>query len=192
MLTINLHNFLERSTENGPGTRAVIWVQGCTLHCPGCFNPETHSQKIRTLVSVEKLTERILAISEIEGVTISGGEPFLQAAALAELCRVLHTHNLGVVVFSGFTFEQLTRAKNTDWDALLALTDLLIAGPFVQELRCDLALRGSWNQTLHFLSDRYISLKSQLAHDSNSVELLIDASGRITLTGFPGSEWAMT
>lgn len=191
MLTINLHDFLDRSTENGPGVRAVIWVQGCTLRCPGCFNPETHSQKIRQLTPVEKLTERILAITGIEGVTISGGEPFLQAAALAELCRTLHAHDLGVVVFSGFTFEQLTRAKNKNWNALLALTDLLIAGPFVQELRCDLALRGSRNQTLHFLSNRYTSLKAQLEQDSNSVELVIDLSGRITMTGFPGEEWSI-
>lgn len=191
MLTINLHDFLDRSTENGPGVRAVIWVQGCTLQCPGCFNPETHSQKIRRLVPVEELAERILAISEIEGVTVSGGEPFLQAAALAELGRALHTHDLGVVVFSGFTFDQLIRAKNRDWDALLALTDLLIAGPFVQALRCNLALRGSRNQTLHFLSDRYSSLKTQIEQDSNGVELLIEASGHITMTGFPDQEWNM-
>lgn len=189
MTTINLHNFIARSTENGPGVRAVIWVQGCSLHCPGCFNPDTHDQTIRQLVSVEALAERILSVSEIEGITISGGEPFLQAAALAELCRGLHERNLGIVVFSGFTFEQLTQTDNTNWKALLGLTDLLIAGPFVQELRCALALRGSQNQTLHFLSERYLALKTRLEHDSNSVELFIDASGHITVTGFPGQEW---
>ena len=191
-MTINLHNFWERSTENGPYTRAVIWVQGCTLHCPGCFNPDTHAQEPRQLVAVEELAARILNISGIEGVTFSGGEPFLQAAPLAQLGELLHKRDLGLVVFSGFTFEQLTQANKSDWDALLAVTDLLIAGPFIQEFACNLALRGSRNQTLHFLSERYLPLKSQLEADSNSVELLIDASGRIKMTGFPDQEWLMT
>ena len=191
-MTINLHNFLERSTENGPGTRAVIWVQGCTLHCPGCFNPDTHAQEPRQLVSVEELAARILKISGIEGITISGGEPFLQAKPLVQLGELLHTHDLGLVVFSGFTFEQLTQARKKDWNALLAVTDSLIAGPFMQEFACNLALRGSRNQTLHFLSDRYLPLKAQLEADSNSIELFIDASGRIKMTGFPDHEWLMT
>lgn len=188
-MTINLHDFLERSTENGPGTRAVIWVQGCTLHCPGCFNPDTHDQGIRQLVAVEELASRILRISGIEGITISGGEPFLQAAPLAQLGDLMHTHDLGLVVFSGFTFEQLTQANKSDWNALLAVTDLLIAGPFMQQFACNMALRGSRNQTLHFLSERYLPLKSQLDLDSNSVELFIDASGQIVMTGFPGHAW---
>lgn len=191
-MTLNLHDFLERSTENGPGTRAVIWVQGCSLHCPGCFNPDTHDQEPRQIVTVEELVERILAIPEIEGVTFSGGEPFLQAKPLAQLGEMLHPHDLGLVVFSGFTFEQLTQADKDAWNALLTITDLLIAGPFIQELACDLALRGSRNQTLHFLSERYLSLKPQLEAGSNSVELCIDASGRIKMTGFPEHEWLMT
>lgn len=191
-MTINLHDFLERSTENGPGTRAVIWVQGCTLHCPGCFNPDTHCLEPRHLVSVEELAARILAISGIEGITVSGGEPFLQAAPLAQLGSLMHKYDLGLVVFSGFTFEQLTQAHKDDWNALLAVTDLLIAGPFMQKFVCNLALRGSCNQTLHFLSERYLPLKSQLEADSNGVELLIDASGRIKMTGFPDHEWLMT
>lgn len=185
-MDINLHDFLERSTENGPGTRAVIWVQGCTLNCPGCFNPETHDMGIRTLVSVDDLADRIFAISGIEGITISGGEPFLQAAPLAELGRLMQQRNLGIVVFSGLTYEQLTQANKPDWNALLAVTDLLIAEPFILELACDLALRGSSNQTLHYFSDRYKALQERLDHDSNSVEVFIDESGQVIMTGFPG------
>lgn len=187
-MNINLHNFLARSTENGPGTRAVIWVQGCTLNCPGCFNPDTHDTGIRQLVSKSELAERVLAISGIEGVTISGGEPFLQAAALAEFGKIMHEADLGVIVFSGFTYEELTQADKPDWNALLAVSDLLIAGPFIQELTCNLALRGSSNQTLHLLSDRYKAYQDDLDQESNSVEILIDESGRVIVTGFPTEE----
>ncbi len=185
MQHLNIHAIMEYSTENGPGLRTVIWVQGCTLKCPGCFNPDTHDMGIRQRMSVEELTARIEGITDIEGVTISGGEPFLQAAPLAEFCRRVHHKNLGVIVFSGFTFEHLTRAGDPGWSALLAETDVLIAGPFVQELACRCALRGSSNQTLHILSGRYTSFQNELVRENNTVEVLIDEEGRITVTGFP-------
>ena len=184
---LNLHAFLDASTENGPGTRAVIWVQGCTLACPGCFNPDTHDAAIRELVAINDLATRILALPSIEGITISGGEPFLQAAPLAELGAIMRQHDLGVIVFSGFTYDQLIQADRSDWNALLAVTDLLIAGPFTQAEACDLALRGSRNQTLHFLSERYAAYRDQFDRDTNSVEIVIDESGQITMTGFPAT-----
>lgn len=187
-MLINLHSFLERSTENGPQTRAVLWVQGCMLACPGCFNPATHNMAPRTLVAVEELAETVSQISGIEGLTISGGEPFLQAGALAELARLLRRQQLGIVVFSGFTYAQLIHANNPGWDALLACTDLLIAGPFIQELACQLPLRGSSNQTLHVLTDRYNSFRESLEAGANSVEVLIDPSGQVVITGFPAQD----
>ena len=187
-MEINLHDFLARSTENGPGTRAVIWVQGCILNCPGCFNPDTHDINTRQLVPVRGLAERILAISGIEGITISGGEPFLQAAVLAKLGKIMQQADLGVVIFSGFTYEELIQADKAGWSELLAVTDLLIAGPFMQEFSCNLALRGSSNQSLHFLSDRYKAYQDNLEQESNSVEILIDESGQVIVTGFPVDE----
>jgi len=184
-MTLNLHAFLDASTENGPGTRAVIWVQGCTLNCPGCFNPDTHDLAIRQHVAVNELVARILDLPKIEGITISGGEPFLQAAALVELCSILRQHERGVIIFSGFTYQQLIEANRPDWNALLAVTDLLIAGPFLQAEMCDLALRGSRNQTLHFLSERYAAYREQLNDETQSVEIMIDEAGQITITGFP-------
>jgi anaerobic ribonucleoside-triphosphate reductase activating protein len=187
-MLINLHSLLQRSTENGPGTRAVLWVQGCTLACPGCFNPDTHAMAPRTLITVADLAENIGQISGIEGITISGGEPFLQADALAELGRLVRRQNRGIVIFSGFTFDQLARAKNPRWDALLACIDLLIAGPFMQERACQLPLRGSSNQTLHFLTDRYASYRKTLETSAHGVEVLIDRSGQIVVTGFPDQD----
>ncbi|PID60045.1 hypothetical protein CSB45_00715 [candidate division KSB3 bacterium] len=185
MLELNLHDFLARSTENGPDQRAVIWVQGCSLGCLGCFNPATHDSGIRRQISVDELAEHVLAISDIEGVTISGGEPFLQADALAELARRLHRAGLGILVFSGFTYEQLSQSGNPAWEKLLAECDLLVAGPFIRERACLNALRGSSNQTLHYLSGRYCTRKEELEFPGSSVEILIDEHGRVRVTGFP-------
>ena len=184
-LRLNLHAILEHSTENGPGTRAVIWTQGCLFNCPGCFNPETHDLRPRHVVSVAELAAQLLAIADIEGLTVSGGEPFLQAEPLAELCRKIREAGRGVIVFTGYEYHDLIQANNPAWNALLAVTDLLIAGPFRRDLACDLALRGSRNQTLHFLSDRYAACREQFERLSNSVEVLIDETGQVTLTGFP-------
>jgi anaerobic ribonucleoside-triphosphate reductase activating protein len=187
-MLINLHSFLERSTENGPGTRAVIWVQGCTLKCPGCFNPDTHDLGVRTLVSVKELAGQILGISGIEGITISGGEPFLQAAALTELGTIVRRQNLGMIVFTGFTLDQIKQRNIPEWNALLALTDLLIDGPFIQSLACDLPLRGSSNQTLQYLSKRYTRFQENLNNGTSGVEVFIDKSGQVVVTGFPSLE----
>ncbi len=185
-MCINLHDFLAHSTENGPGTRAVIWVQGCTLSCPGCFNPATHDTGVRQLVSVEELVAKILTIPDIEGVTISGGEPFLQAEALVEFARRMQDADLGVLVFSGFSYETLSQSEDPAWKALLAVCDLLVAGQFVQELACSTAMRGSSNQTLHYLSGRYRGRQKHLEQSFNSVEILIDENGQMLVTGFPG------
>lgn len=191
-MLLNVHNFLARSTVNGPGTRAVIWVQGCDLACPGCFNPDTHDFAPRRLTPIAELAEQIVQIEGLEGVTISGGEPFLQAEALAALASLIQTHQLGVIVFSGFTFEQLSSSLRRDWQALLASTDLLIAGPFIQAFADHLPLRGSRNQTLHFLTERYRPLQHTLEHGTHSVEVLIDPTGQVILTGFPAQDLCCT
>ena len=185
---INLHDFLPRSSENGPGTRAVIWVQGCPLGCPGCFNLATHDTSPRQLIPVEELVTKVLAIPDIEGVTVSGGEPFLQADALAEFARSIQDADLGVVIFSGFSYPQLSQSDDPAWKALLAHCDLLIAGPFVRELTCSMALRGSSNQTLHHLSERYRDQQQHLEYSGSSVEILIDENGQMLVTGFPSEE----
>src|SRR5262245_10990749 len=100
--TLRLHAFIPFSRANGPGTRAVIWSQGCTLNCPGCFNPETHSFKGGEEVSVDDLFRRLASIGErIEGITISGGEPLQQLhPLLAFLRRVRGETNLSVLLFT--------------------------------------------------------------------------------------------
>ena len=134
MSVLNLAGFLARSEVNGPGIRAVVWVQGCPLRCEGCFNEQFQPFSPATLIPVDELAGTILALPGIDGVTFSGGEPFAQAGPLAALGERLRRAGLTIVTYTGYTAEQLASGDDPAWPALLAVTDLLIAGPYIAEL----------------------------------------------------------
>jgi anaerobic ribonucleoside-triphosphate reductase activating protein len=180
---LQLGAFLPRSRVNGPGLRAVIWVQGCPLRCPGCFNaafqPVTGGQP----TDIDILAAQVLADQALEGVTFSGGEPFFQAAPLACLAEQLRAAGKGVLVFSGFTVSDLRANNRPEIRRLLAAADLLVAGPYQREHPCREPLRASVNQELVYLTDRYRGQQ----FTAQRVEYRIDAQGIITTTGFPHS-----
>lgn len=182
MSSINLHNFVSRSRANGPGERAVVWVQGCSRRCPGCFNPESQGFIRKEMVTVDDLFARIAGIGKIDGVTFSGGEPFEQAGALAELAKKIHGLGLTVVCYTGYTVEQLREANRADWNTLLQEVDLLIDGPFVQSERCNEPYRGSKNQRLIFLTGR---IRQEDITGNQTAELTLSPDGSLTATGFP-------
>ena len=167
----------------GPGLRAVVWVQGCRFRCPGCIAPEWQTLKVGDLVTPEALAERILSDHDITGLTISGGEPFLQAAGLAHLVRLLRAErDLDVISFSGYLLEQLTAMNSAGPAALLSELDVLVDGPYSQRHNNGRGLRGSTNQTIHYLTDR---LKGyDLENAPRQVDLRIGASD-ILLVGIP-------
>ena len=152
-----------RSTlHNGPGWRVAIWVQGCVHRCTTqCLNPHFLDPKQGTEYPVETVAAAMQdaarsGIAPAEGVTILGGEPFEQPAALAELLALLRPAGLSAMVYSGHTHEALMAMRRPDVDALLRQTDILADGPFVAELYDErLAWRGSSNQRLLCLTDRY-------------------------------------
>lgn len=183
MPLINLHDFVPRSRANGPGERAVVWVQGCPRKCPGCFNPDTQPFVNRKLVTVDELESRILAQENIDGVTFSGGEPFAQAETLAELARRLRRCGLTVVCYTGYTLEQLKAGNREDWSALLEQVDLLIDGPFIESERCHEPYRGSGNQKLYFLSDRIHP--HEVEEGNQTAEFTLSVDGQVIQTGFP-------
>ena len=152
---LRLHAFLPVSRANGPGARAVVWVQGCSLGCAGCYNAETHAFAGGELVSVDDLFERIASLGDkIEGITISGGEPFQQSGALLRLLRrVREETRLSILIFTGYTWEEAQQMK--DAGELLACADVLIAGRYDESQRVAHSLIGSRNKTLHFLTGRY-------------------------------------
>ncbi|MFA5416563.1 MAG: 4Fe-4S single cluster domain-containing protein [Methanoregula sp.] len=182
---INLAGFLARSAVNGPGTRTVIWVQGCPIRCEGCFNPRFWSFAPAHSISVPALVQRILSVPGIDGVTFSGGEPFAQAAALAVVGEELHDAGLSLVTYTGYTCDELLRRGTHSWLHLLRVTDLLIAGPFVQSLSCAAPLIGSSNQSVIRLSDRIPPVSSCVSDRSSAVEFTIAPDGSLTATGFP-------
>ncbi|MCP4696772.1 MAG: radical SAM protein [Gammaproteobacteria bacterium] len=181
---LNLGAWQARSVVNGPGERFVLWVQGCPWHCRGCINPEfLPARPAKHHLRAAELAAKILAIQGIEGVTYSGGEPFLQAAALAELSEPLHTAGLGVVCFSGYTVEALREKNDAATNRLLQQTDLLIDGMFEQDQAAPLRWRGSRNQRLHFLTARYARYAHEADRPVHEVELSLSRD-TMTASGF--------
>jgi anaerobic ribonucleoside-triphosphate reductase activating protein len=149
---LNLAAFVPQTSVLGPGSRAGVWVQGCTFVCPGCIAPEWKPQQVNQLTSVKELAERILA-EEVDGITLSGGEPFLQAPALAELMRLIREQReINCITFTGFTYSALKHTPQAK--VLLDQVDLLVDGSYVASRNPGVGMRGSDNQRFHFLTDR--------------------------------------
>lgn len=180
---LNVAAWQARSVVNGPGERFVLWLQGCPRRCPGCINPDFLPITPRHLITVEQMAARILTVTGIEGVTYSGGEPFLQAAPLAALSARLQAKGLGIVCYSGYTLRELQNHPDPGVQALLARLDLLIDGPFIQAQTAPLRWRGSANQQLHYLSPRYAAEADAPPAPVAEVELSLDASS-LAATGF--------
>ena len=148
---LRLAGLTRESVTDGPGLRAVVFVQGCPHRCPGCHNPETWPVDGGTVRSVDALWDEIKDSRLLRGVTYSGGEPFAQAGPLVLLGERIKDHGWDLFVYSGYTWEELNRRRvaEPEIDRLLALTDVLIDGPFLLDER-DLMLpfRGSRNQRL--------------------------------------------
>ena len=135
------------SIVDGPGLRYTVFTQGCPHHCKGCHNPDTHDPTGGKEVSLEVLIAEMLKNPLLDGLTLSGGEPFCQPEPCAELARAAHGLGLNVWSYSGFTFEQLM--EKPEVRPLLQETDVLVDGRFVLELRTlELRFRGSKNQRL--------------------------------------------
>ena len=140
----------------GPGVRYVVWTQGCPRRCPGCVAPEAQPLDGGQLIPVETLARRVLRHPDIEGLTLSGGEPFLQCEALCALVDAVREKlDAGVIVYTGYTLEELQAMDRPEVRAFLSRIDLLIDGPYIEELNDGLSLRGSSNQRVLCLTERY-------------------------------------
>lgn len=183
---LNIMGYVDESEVNGPGCRAVVWVQGCLRECPGCFNPESWSFEINQLISVDTLAEKILSKPRNTGVTFSGGEPFWQASALASLARKLKAAGLNVMSFTGFTLKQLqSESAPPDSQALLEQLDILIDGPFVESLAINSPNSpvSSRNQRVHVFNP---ALADQITWASDQIEVHILKDGSRIVTGYQG------
>lgn len=168
----------------GPGDRFVIWVHGCCFDCEGCLARNTRFGAYRD-VSVRDLAREIID-SGCDGITVSGGEPFLQAEALAELVReVRRGRDMGVIVYSGFTLEEL-RERN-GCEGLLGLADILIDGRYIRELDDGRAYIGSANQRLHYLTGRYRAAGAEYYSAAKRRAEIRFSADRVTLIGVPSA-----
>lgn len=146
---LRLFGEVKESITDGPGLRYAVFTQGCPHYCPGCHNPESHSFTDGYLVSEAALIERILSNPLLDGVTFSGGEPFMQAKELASVASAVKEKGLSVIIYSGYTFDELLElsAVREGYMDLLKNTDILIDGRFEAGKKShDLRFRGSTNQ----------------------------------------------
>ncbi|MBD2459503.1 radical SAM protein [Oscillatoria sp. FACHB-1407] len=183
---LNIMGYVDASEVNGPGCRAVIWVQGCLRECPGCFNPDSWSFEMNELVAVDVLVDRILSNHQNEGVTFSGGEPFWQAPALAQLAHRVRVAGLNVMSFSGFTLEQLKgEYAPAGAQSLLNELDVLIDGPYVESLaiHSPTSLVSSCNQRVHVFNP---DLRDRLTWASDQIEIHVLKDGSRIVTGYRG------
>ena len=194
-----IHALFHASHVNGPGNRAVVFVQGCRLGCAGCWNPQTHAFKGADW-SVPELAEWLCALQAanlIDGVTFSGGEPTHQIGEVVELIKGLRRGmpDLSIGMFSGYSEQELqassywtrdpmdlaTRAHW--WSELQGLLDFAVLGRFNHQLPSLDPLRTSRNQQLHLYSTRY----SEGDFEAPQVEVMIEPRGLVEITGFPVS-----
>lgn len=181
-MLLRLATVIADTDAEGPGRRFALWVQGCSIRCVGCCNPEMFDASGGELADSAELAARALATPDLEGVSILGGEPFEQPLPLADFAARVRRGGLSVMVYTGHVLEDL-RARE-DAAPLLASTDLLADGPF-EARHPERARRwlGSTNQRLHFLSDRYAADDPRFVAD-NEVEIRFDGRA-LVVNGWP-------
>ena len=178
---MNIAHIEKQSFIYGPGCRYVIWTQGCSIRCEGCWNNEMWSFESNIILSILQIFEEINAEKEfIEGVTILGGEPLDQYTETLKLLKLCKNVKLTTMLFTGYEIHEI---NNKNMSEILDYCDILITG------RYNLAKRtinhqwiGSTNQEIHFLTENY---KNYEVKNANYVEINIEENGRMTALGFP-------
>lgn len=180
-LFLNFGAFLPYSYCNGPGRRASLWVKGCSIKCKGCFNPEFIKKEPENLVDVSEIIKMIDQCNRIEGLTITGGEPFDQAEPCFEIGKWVKNKGLNLLIFTGYTFSQLKKSKNPFSKKLIEISDILITGKYIEKLKCSSSLKGSRNQRIIILNKNI-----PISDGKNpEFEFIINKEGNIIISGFP-------
>lgn len=179
-MTINLYMKCPATEVLGPFRRYALWVQGCSKQCKGCISPEAQPIEGGTEIDVGDLAAEILSVPEIEGITISGGEPFLQQDVLVELVNQIKSkRDLGVIVYTGMLYAEIKDMP------LAQRCDLIVDGEYIEELNDDMSLRGSSNQEIICLTDRYAAIADiYYGQPGRKVEFVI-SDNQISMVGIP-------
>ncbi len=178
--------FQPRSYVAGPGRRCVLWVAGCHRRCPGCFQSQFFNFNAGRSIKIEELVQQIIAVKEIEGLTISGGEPFEQSESLAKLCKLIRkSSDLSILAYTGYKLDVLQNRSLVD-RMFLEQLDWLIDGEYRHELHGPYLWRGSANQSLRNLKSctSTASPGDKPRGDEESVQLVLEDNSLI-IGGFP-------
>lgn len=179
---VNVAEIEEKSQIYGPGTRFVIWVQGCTLGCKGCWNVEMQPLTPKNIIDVDELTYRILKTRGIEGITLLGGEPLMQSYPLLSLVEKVKKNRLTVMLYTGYELEEINDESSIK---LINMSDIIIPGRYIHSKRSTyLRWRGSTNQAIIFNNKKYESTYKKEIEENNA-EIHIKKNGEITLLGYP-------
>jgi len=144
-MDIRIYGTVNDSIVDGPGLRYTVFTQGCPHKCPGCHNPESHDFDGGRLVDTDEIIAQMKKNPLLDGVTLSGGEPFCQPEACLEIAKAVHGAGMNVWAYSGYTYEQLKEKA----PELLNEVDVLVDGPFILAQRSlELKFKGSRNQRL--------------------------------------------
>lgn len=184
---LNIAENCKKTRVLGPGIRYVLWLQGCPFKCKKCISPEWIPIKPANLVSIDHILDEIFSDDQISGITISGGEPFLQSRNLFRLLKMIHDEkeNFNVITFTGFNYSSLNWQDAKDF---LSEIDVLISGPYEESLNDGIGLRGSSNQEIHFLTDRLVHEKPYFFDRRNNLEYHIKSDG-VLIVGIPKSDF---
>ncbi len=179
---------IPNTQAEGPGKRFALWVQGCPMRCAGCCNPEYLEFTQNNIQSVDDVFAQVQKSHQehqIEGVTFLGGEPFSHAQPLAALAKRVQDIGLTVMIFTGYSLKSLKRSEKPGVAQLLATTDLLVDGPFIQS-RLDKERRwiGSTNQTPYDLTGAYKELVDNWDTSPETLEIRI-VNGKLVVNGSP-------
>ena len=172
----------------GPGSRYALWVQGCPHNCKGCIAAESHSSNEGgEYVDTEQILREIAEQRKVlTGITISGGEPFMQSKQLNDILKGVIAMGLDVICYTGFLYEELKESKDTHIKEMLGYIDILIDGKYIEELNTGSYLRGSDNQRIIHLKDTYKKYEKMMNSLKNrNVEFKIKDNKTIFIAGIP-------
>jgi len=156
------------------------------LRCPGCIAPEKRSPAGGHVIPIAAIADHVCSLDNIEGITLSGGEPFMQADALNQLVRQIHERRaLSVMAYTGYTLSHLREHGSASQRALLRAVDILVDGPYVKSRATAKIWRGSDNQSVHFLTPRYAHLDQQMEDECARIQVLLGADGSMMWVGIP-------
>lgn len=185
-MTLRIFDICRSGTHSlGPGNRYVIWTQGCEQQCEKCITPESRSKTAGYEIDVNNLVADVILKENIDGITISGGEPFLQSAALSHLLKEIKKFRpqLTVIVYTGLIYEQLL--EKTETSNLINQCDVIIDGQYIDCLNDNKGIRGSSNQRIIPITNRLDRYLTIMATCRRKQERIVDTAGNVTAIGIP-------